>query len=95
MSKVSNVMCVVALFVMVFLGAQVTAQSKCDYMLNLLSPCLHEYKKPTPSADCCINAREHVPCFCGYMMNPDFRRVFDRIQIRRVAGMCGVTFPPC
>ncbi|GMI96320.1 hypothetical protein like AT1G73780 [Hibiscus trionum] len=95
MSKVSIVLCAVTLFVMVFSGMNVTATSKCDDMGNLLMPCLREYQKPTPSADCCIAAREQVPCFCGYLVNEDFTSFFDRIQIRRVAGMCGVTFPQC
>ncbi|GMI95321.1 Tracheary Element Differentiation-related 4 [Hibiscus trionum] len=95
MSNVSIVLCAVALLVMVYSGVEVAAQPKCDNALDLMSPCLNEYKKPAPSANCCAKAKEHVTCFCGYMESEDLKRVFDRIEIRKMAKMCGTTFPPC
>ncbi|KAK8624690.1 hypothetical protein V6N13_089578 [Hibiscus sabdariffa] len=94
MSKVSITLCAVALFVMVFLDAEVAASS-CDNALDLMSPCLNESKKPAPSANCCAKTKEHATCFCGYMQSADLKRVFDRIEIRKMAKMCGVTFPSC
>ncbi|KAL4285356.1 hypothetical protein GQ457_16G025140 [Hibiscus cannabinus] len=93
MSKVSIVLCVLALLV-VFSSTNVSA-NPCDNALDLMSPCLNEYKKPAPSAACCTKTHEHVSCFCGYMKSEDLKRVFDRIEIRKMAKMCGATFPSC
>ncbi|GMI71589.1 Tracheary Element Differentiation-related 4 [Hibiscus trionum] len=95
MGKVSIVLCALALLAVVFSGAEVAANSNCDNALDLMSPCLNEYKKPAPSAACCAKTHEHVSCFCGYMQSEDLKRVFDRIEIRKMAKMCGVTFPSC
>ncbi|KAE8698179.1 hypothetical protein F3Y22_tig00110602pilonHSYRG00300 [Hibiscus syriacus] len=95
MSKVSIVLCAVVLLVVVFSSAEVAAAPKCDNALDLMSPCLNDYKKPAPSAACCAKTKEHVSCFCGYMKSEDLKRVFDRIEIIKMADMCGVEFSSC
>ncbi|KAE8698178.1 hypothetical protein F3Y22_tig00110602pilonHSYRG00299 [Hibiscus syriacus] len=95
MSKVSIILCVVALLIVAFSGAEVAAAPTCDNALDLMSPCLNEYKKSAPSAACCAKTKEHVTCFCGYMQSADLKRVFDRIEITKMASMCGVEFPSC
>ncbi|KAL4319358.1 hypothetical protein GQ457_18G014060 [Hibiscus cannabinus] len=94
MSKVSVVLFAVTLLVVAFLDAEV-ATYPCDNALDLMSPCLNEYKKLAPSANCYAKTKEHTTCFCGYMQSADLKRIFDRIEIKKMAKICGVTFPPC
>ncbi|KAB2014031.1 hypothetical protein ERO13_D09G176700v2 [Gossypium hirsutum] len=85
------VLCVVTLVVVLFSGAEAAPAPKCDNPLEY-SSCLNAYKKPPPSAGCCQKMKEQAPCYCEYMKIEDVKRVFDRVEIAKMAKLCGVSY---
>ncbi|KAG4184612.1 hypothetical protein ERO13_A09G182200v2 [Gossypium hirsutum] len=86
------VLCAVTLVVVLFSGAEAVAPApKCDNPLEY-SSCLNAYKKPPPSAGCCQKMKEQAPCYCEYMKIEDIKRVFDRVEIAKMAKLCGVSY---
>ncbi|MBA0768118.1 hypothetical protein Gotri_016949, partial [Gossypium trilobum] len=80
------VLCVVTLVVVLFSGAEAAPAPKCDNPLEY-SSCLNAYKKPPPSAGCCQKMKEQAPCYCEYMKIEDVKRVFDRVEIAKMAKL--------
>ncbi|MFQ6656470.1 hypothetical protein Gotur_026569 [Gossypium turneri] len=75
----------------IVVGSEATPAPKCDNPLEY-SSCLNAYKKPPPSAGCCQKMKEQAPCYCEYMKIEDVKRVFDRVEIAKMAKLCGVSY---
>ena len=87
------VFCVMALVVLVFSGAE-AGGPKCDIPTEY-AVCFNAHKEPPPSPKCCAKMKEQQPCYCKYMQNADIKRVFQRVEIPKMAGLCGLKYPSC
>lgn len=85
-----------AVVMVVVLAAEVhkTAAADCDPLA--LSPCLPAITgSGNPTAECCNNLKEQVPCFCQYLKNPAFAPYINSPNAKKVVTACGVQPPTC
>ncbi|XP_004288629.1 PREDICTED: non-specific lipid-transfer protein 2-like [Fragaria vesca subsp. vesca] len=61
-----------------------------------LSSCLDPIQYGSkPSSICCQKLKGQVPCLCGYIKNPAFKKYVTGPNAQKLSSNCGVPFPRC
>ncbi|KAL6507507.1 hypothetical protein OROGR_023702 [Orobanche gracilis] len=86
--------CMVAMVVVLAVEMHETVAVTCNPLE--LSPCLGSITgSQKPSPQCCTKLKEQVPCFCGYLNDPELKPYVDSPNSKKVAGICHVYAPKC